>query len=250
MSRQTAMDQATLSSSRAAAIEFAYGIGNFWERRLGAHLIGVYLIGSLAHGGFRSRYSDIDLAVIAEEPLTPEDFSRMGERATASSPELAPKLSLFWTDRQLSAGRFPPLDRVDLIDHGIPLIEREHVRPARPTVREIRAYLGAEPLQNWSRQIGILSTLTELTDANHKAYLRALLYPARFAYSWMTGAMGSNDDAVAWLHSHAADGFDVDVIERALQCRNQNLDADHLFPERSKLHLLRDGCLRLVADHP
>jgi predicted nucleotidyltransferase len=244
------MDHATLSSYRAAAIDFAHSIADFWNSQLGERLIGVYRIGSLAHGGFSSRYSDIDIAVIAEDQLMPEDFARVSERAKALSAELAPKLSLFWTNRPFSAGRFPPLDRVDLIDQGMPLIEREHVRPARPTLREIRTYLGAEPLQNWSRQAGILSALTELTDVNHKTYLRALLYPARFAYSWMTGAMGSNDDAVAWLHSHAAHRLDVDLIERALQCRNQNLHPDHLFPERSKLHLLRDGCLQLAADHP
>jgi predicted nucleotidyltransferase len=208
------------------------------------------LIGSLAHGGFSPRYSDIDIAVIVEGSLSPEDLLRMGERATALSTELAPKLSLFWTDRQFSTGRFPPLDRVDLIDHGVALIERERVRPARPTTHEIRAYLGAEPLQNWSRQAAMLSALTGLTDANHKAYLRALLYPARFAYSWMTGAMGSNDVAVDWLGAHALAGFDIDLIEKALQCRNQNLDPDHLFPERSKLLLYRDACLRLGAEHP
>ena len=244
------MHNETLNSSRAAATEFAHGISNFWERRLGRHLIGFYLIGSLAHGGFSARYSDIDVAVIAEEPLTPEDLALMSERASALSNELAPKLSLFWTDRQFSTGRFPPLDRVDLIDHGIAVLERKHVRPLRPSLDEIRTYLGAQPLQNWSRQAEILSSLTELTAANHKAYLRTLLYPARFAYSWMTGAMGSNDEAVAWLHSHAADRLDVDLIERALHCRNKNLDPDHLFPERSKLHLYRDACLRLAAAHP
>jgi predicted nucleotidyltransferase len=244
------MHNATLYPSRDATLDFAHGISDFWDSRLGQRLLGVYLIGSLAHSGFSPRYSDIDIAVIAEDSLTPEELLRMGERATALSTELAPKLSLFWTDRQFSTGRFPPLDRVDLIDHGVALIERERVRPARPTLHEIRTYLGAEPLQNWSRQAGLLSALTELTDANHKAYLRALLYPARFAYSWMTGAMGSNDDAVAWLGAHALAGFDIDLIEKALQCRYQNLDPDHLFPERSKLLLHRDACLRLAADHP
>jgi predicted nucleotidyltransferase len=244
------MHNATRNSSRAAALHLAHGIADFWDRRLGKRLIGVYLIGSLAHDGFSSRYSDIDIAVIAEDSLTSEDLTRMGERASALSADQASKLSLFWADRHFSVGRFPPLDRVDLIDHGIALIEREHVRPARPTINEIRTYLGAEPLQNWSRQAAILSALTELTGNHRKAYLRALLYPARFAYSWMTRAMGSNDIAVAWLRSHAPAGFDIDLIERALQCRNEDLAPDHLFPERSKLLLQRDACLQLAAAHP
>src|SRR5205085_2774674 len=116
-------------SFRAAALDFTHRIADFWDRYLGVGLIGVHLIGSLAHGGFSFRYSDIDMAVVAEDALTSEDLTRMGDRATAFSAELAPKLSLFWTDRQFSVGRFPSLDRVDLIDHGIALIERERVRP-------------------------------------------------------------------------------------------------------------------------
>jgi predicted nucleotidyltransferase len=247
---QSDSDKAKHISFRTGALDFAHRIADFWDRHLGERLIGVYLIGSLAHRGFSTRYSDIDMAVLANDALTSEDLTRMVDRATTLSTDLAPKLSLFWTDRQFSIGRFPPLDRVDLIDHGIALIEREHVRPPRPTLSQIRAYLGAEPLRNWALQVEKLSALTELIGANHKAYLRALLYPARFAYSWMTGAMASNDVAVAWLRSRAPTEFDVDLIERALQCRNQNLDPDHLFPERSKLLLYRDACLQLAAEHP
>ena len=241
------MDQATQNASRTAALDFARGIAEAWDRHLGERLIGVYLIGSLAHDGFSAYYSDIDVALIAEDPLTTQDLAQMFGSAAVLSATLAPKLSLFWTDRNFSAGRFPPLDRVDLIDHGTPLIEREYVRPPRPPLGQIRAYLAAAPLQNWSLQVEKLSALTELMSGNRKAYLRALLYPARFAYSWTTGAMASNDDAVAWLRPHAPAGLDVDLAEQALRCRNEALDPDHLFPERSKLIRQRDACLRLTA---
>ena len=57
------------------------------------------------------------------------------------SPDLAPKLSLFWTDRSFTIGRFPPLDRLDYLDHAQPLIERERAAPPRPSLDEVRAYL-------------------------------------------------------------------------------------------------------------
>jgi hypothetical protein len=38
-----------------------------------------------------------------------------------------------------------------------------------------------------------------LEPKGHKAYLRALLYPGRSYYIWVTGLMGSNDDAVAFV---------------------------------------------------
>jgi hypothetical protein len=244
------MDQLTHNSSRTAALDFARGMAEAWDRHLGNRLLGVYLIGSLAHDGFSPHYSDIDMALVAEDALTSQDMAHMFGSATARSATLAPKLSLFWTDRSFSIGRFPPLDRVDFIDHGMPLIERQRVRPPRPTLAQIRAYLGADPLRNWSVQVEKLSALTELMNSNRKAYLRALLYPARFAYSWTTGAMASNDEAVAWLRSDTPAGIDVDLTERALRCRNEGLDPDHLFPERSKLLRQRDACLRLGAGLP
>ena len=101
-----------------AARAFAVTLAEAWQTHLGTSLLGVYLIGSLAHGGFSRRYSDIDVAVVTEAGLTPADFDAMRADAAAVSSELAAKLSIFWTDRTFSAGRFPPLDRADLLDHG------------------------------------------------------------------------------------------------------------------------------------
>jgi predicted nucleotidyltransferase len=244
------MDQATHNFARASALDFARVVARDWELHLGERLLGIYVIGSLAHDGFSAQYSDIDLAVIAEEALTSHDMAQMLGRAAARSAELAPRLSLFWTDRHFSVGRFPPLDRADLIDHGEALVERQHVRPARPTLGQVRAYLGGDPLRNWSGQVDRIAALTALTSENRKAYLRALLYPARFAYSWTTGAMASNDAAVAWLRSQAHEGFDVALVEQALRCRNEGSDPDYLFPERRKLLGQRDACLRLATDLP
>ncbi len=115
-----------------------------WSELLGLRMLGVYLIGSLAHGGFTGRYSDIDMAVIAADGVRPDELDAMRALATAIAPELAPKLSIFWADRGFTMGRLPPLDRADYVDHAVPLIERERVRPARPSRAEIRA-LPARP---------------------------------------------------------------------------------------------------------
>ena len=88
--------------------------------QLEARALGVYLLGSLAHGGFSSRYSDIDVGVVADGGLTPGDIDAMRQAADAVSKPHAAKLSLFWADRAFAAGRFPPLDRVDYLDHAVP----------------------------------------------------------------------------------------------------------------------------------
>jgi predicted nucleotidyltransferase len=244
------MDEAAEQASRIAAIGFAQDIAQFWDTRLGARLCGVYLIGSLAHGGFNSRYSDIDMALVAADAPTPEDLAAMRARAAVLSPTDAAKLSLFWTERSFGEGRFPPLDRVDYLDHAVPLVERERVRPARPSLAEIHDYLRGAPFAGWSEAVRSFSTAAELHPDNRKLYLRAHLYPARFIWSWARGTMASNDDAVALLRRGAPVGLDVDLIERALACRQAARDPDILFPERAKLLRQHAACAALVAEEP
>ena len=172
---------ATDDDVRHAAGEFAQGLATFWECRLGAELLGVYLLGSLAHGGFNRRYSDIDMAVIAENGLSEDSREEARTEAVRLSPELASKLSLFWTDRGFAKGRFPPLDRADYLDHAVALVERERVQPGRPSLEEVRGYLRGAPFATWAERAGRFAALDHLDAEDHKPYLRAHLSPARFA---------------------------------------------------------------------
>ena len=232
---------------RAAALDFADAMAAFSDDRLGPRLLGFYLIGSLAHGGFNRRYSDIDLALLAENGLDDTMIEEMRAHGVSVSPELASKLSLFWSDRRFSAGRFPPLDRVDYLDHAVALVEREAVRPKRPSVDDIRAYLRGAPFEVWAERAGRLATLDRLEAEDHKPYLRALLYPARFVYSWSTGQIASVDDAVAYLDQCRPAGLDIGLIARALRCRSRSADPDDLFGERKSLPGQVDACRRLIT---
>jgi len=237
----------TDDSVRTASVDIAGVIAAWWRDQLGPDLLGVYLLGSLAHGGFNRRYSDIDIAVIAEKPLADEARDAMKAHAAAIAPELAPKLSLFWTDRSFAVGRFPPLDRADYLDHGVALIERERLRPPRPTLDEVRQYLGGTPLANWAKTADGFAALDALEAKSHKPYLRAHLYPARFAYSWTTGRMASNDEAVAYLRAQPPPGLDMALIERALALRQRAADPGPLFPDRAKLAQQVAACAALAG---
>jgi predicted nucleotidyltransferase len=230
-----------------AAADFAGRLVPFWQAALRSELLGVYLIGSLAHGGFSRRYSDIDMAVVTQAGLSPQMLDRVRREAAAISAEWAAKLSVFWTDRHFELGRFPPLDRIDYIDHAVVLIERERVQPIRPTLEEIQHYLSGAPFANWTEQAKRFATAETLEPKDRKAFLRALLYPGRFCYSWMTGFMGSNDDAVAFLAKTRPARLDVSLITRALQCRQADADPDVLFPARTKLPSQVDACAALLA---
>jgi predicted nucleotidyltransferase len=234
-------------SAQAAAVDLARRIVPFWQAELGSELLGAYLIGSLAHGGFSERYSDIDMALVTEAGLSPRTLDRVRSQAAALSADWGAKLSVFWTDRHFSLGRFPPLDRIDYIDHAVVLMERQRVRPARPALEEIRHYLGGVPFATWTDQARRFATAETLEPKNRKSYLRTLLYPARFCYSWITGRMGSNDDAVAFLGKTRATRLDLCLITRALQCRRADADPDFLFAERTLLPSQVDACAALLA---
>ncbi len=196
--------------ARDAVMQFAGALGPVWQAALGRELLGIYLIGSLAHGGFSRRYSDIDVAVITETGLSPQALDNLRRQATALSAELGPKVSVFWTDRRFDIGRFPPLDRLDYLDRPVTLAERERVTPARPSLEEIRDYLRGAPFANWASRAREFADAAALDAKDRKAYLRALLYPARFCFSYTTGRMASNDDAAAYLHQHTPSGLDLD----------------------------------------
>jgi hypothetical protein len=242
------MNQATDKSTQAAAVDFACRTVSIWRAALGSELLGAYLMGSLAHGGFSRRYSDIDIALVTEAGFSPQMLDHVRSEAAALSPDWGPKLSLFWTDRHFSLGRFPPLDRIDYLDHAVVLMEREPVRPVRPSLEEVQRYLSGAPFANWTDLVRRFATSETLQPKDRKAYLRTLLYPGRFSYSWMTGRMGSNDDAVAFLGKTSPARLDVNLITRALQCRQADADPDNLFPERTMLPSQVDACAALFAN--
>jgi hypothetical protein len=233
--------------ARTAAIDFAYRLVPHWQEALGIELLGAYLIGSLAHAGFNRRYSDIDVALVTAAGLSPEALDRIRSEAVALSADWGPKISVFWTDRHFALGRFPPLDRIDYLDHALALMVRECVRPVRPTLEEIQHYLRGAPFANWADRARSFAAARTLEPRDHKAYLRTLLYPGRFCYSWMTGLTGSNEQAVAFLGENHAARLDISLIERALQCRQTAADPDALFPARTVLPSQIDACAALLA---
>jgi hypothetical protein len=106
-----------------------------YTQALGERLVAAYALGSLAHGGFSPLVSDVDLALILADPLRPTDSVRVAAVAwglKAKGSALHDRLSVFWgTPSSLAGrvpgGRFPPLDRLDLLEHGC-LLQGEDTR--------------------------------------------------------------------------------------------------------------------------
>jgi len=191
---------------------------------LGSRLLAGYALGSLAHGGFSALVSDVDLGLILRDPATVRD--RMTIRAVARSVRaggsaLDQRLSVFWgtpatLGGQRRGGRFPPLDRLDLLEYGR-LLTGQDLRSAaaRPDHAELLVagaefalgYLGGaatlpDRFRGWARLRRQDDTvLTEiraparLVSRGPRRLTKIVLFPVRFLFTAETGQVGTNTSA-------------------------------------------------------
>src|SRR5215510_8795003 len=124
-----------------AILDYVGRVAEHFKSKLGSSLVEAYKIGSLAHGGFSQIYSDIDVGLILDCARSPIDMDRMITEAKTLDDEYGKKLSIFWGNPESSWGRLPGLDRVDLLDHGVPLLHNQRADFRRPSKDEIRQQL-------------------------------------------------------------------------------------------------------------
>lgn len=200
-----------------------------FSSRLGSSLVEVYTLGSLAHGGFSPMYSDIDVGVLFSCASPPAEMERLITEAKNLDPLWGKKLSVFWGNPDCSWGRLPVLDRLDLLDHGVPLLNNRRGDFRRPTKEEIRQALRESIERSWKPRIAELIELKALAPQDRKPYIRAILYPARLIYSWDQLEVNSNDIAVEYLRGVQPRGLDRRPIELALECRRDRCSAEDVF---------------------
>ena len=206
-------------------------------------------MGSLAHGGFSELVSDIDLGVILSDPLLPEDAAviRVGtERERTKASPLYERLSVFWGTRstlsgETEGGRFPPLDRLDLIENGRLLLGVDAraglTRPGADELMVAGAEFALELLIGVSRPaeasggrpgsrgpVGA-DTVEQirrpdlLIAQGVRRLTKLVLFPVRFLFTAATGHVGTNDDAAAWYVEQ--DGVpSAALVSAALAWRN------------------------------
>lgn len=200
-------------------------------------LLSVVQLGSLAHGGFSERFSDIDLAVILSNPVADNIVETAGQQLAALEPlELAKRVSLFWTVPDFSWGRMRPVDQVDLHDNGQVLWGQDLSGLApRPSLAAVRADMQLHSLPYWTDKTRLFSSRLPADESEFKEYVRCLLYPARLIFTWQSGRLGGNDEAVTYLEQMAPSGLRLDMIRAALRRRHGELTDTELFHYRSSL---------------
>jgi hypothetical protein len=240
-----------------------------YTQALGERLVAAYALGSLAHGGFSPLVSDVDLALILADPLRPTDSVRVAAVAwglKAKGSALHDRLSVFWgTPSSLAGrvpgGRFPPLDRLDLLEHGC-LLRGEDTRsglvpPDRDELLVAGALFALEylaglavgtPHERTGRALGSLHR-----GRGVRRLTKLILFPVRFLFTAETGRVGINEDAVD--HYLAADSRPgVALVAAALAWRTQPPENDKVVLSLLEaemvplyLHYIDDQRTRLAA---
>ena len=215
----------------------------------GDNLLSVVLLGSLAHGGFSERFSDIDIAVILKQAVINQTIDTAKQRISALEPStLARRMSLFWTVPDFSWGRLRLVDQVDLHDNGQVLWGHSLTNLApRPTLDAVRADMETLSLPYWAEKTAYFTTHLPVDEGQFKEYVRCLLYSARLILTWHTGKLGGNDEAVSYLEQLAPLGLSQDLVRDALSCRNGKLNDTELYRYQSLLAPQYLATLKLLS---
>jgi hypothetical protein len=248
---------------------------------LGSRLIAGYALGSLAHGGFSPLVSDVDVGLVLQDPVRAKDYVTI--HAVARSlrtrrSELDKRLSVFWgtpstLQGQRRGGRFPPLDRLDLLDHGRLLTGLDaRACVARPGPTELLAagaefalgYLGGTQtlpgrLRDWARlRAGHSSALDEirnppqLVSRGPRRLTKIVLFPVRFLFTAETGQVGTNTLAAAHYIARA-NAPSAALVAAALAWRLEAPADDEAIPLLGReliplyIHYIDDHITRLRA---
>lgn len=226
---------------------------NAYRTALGERLVAAYALGSLAHGGFSPLVSDVDVGIIVADPLRGADpvlIQGVAEMVKAGGTALHERLSVFWASPstlrgQRRGGRFPPLDVLDLIEHGVLLIgddvRRDLPQPTRTDLLVAGAAFALDFLAGVGSGIDLRShTVGSMRPADREAVEQLLrpevlvargvrqltklvLFPVRFLYTAKTGLVGTNE-AAAELYLADGQAPSLALVAAALAWRSTALD--------------------------
>ena len=74
------------NSGTTEILNYVVSVAEYFKSQLGASLVDVYKMGSLAHGGFSQTYSDIDVGLILNCSNPPEGMDMLISGAKGFDP--------------------------------------------------------------------------------------------------------------------------------------------------------------------
>ncbi|MFG1609269.1 hypothetical protein [Actinoplanes sp. NPDC049265] len=228
-----------VSAARAVAAETIQAFADAFGDRLAAG----YLLGSLAYGGYAPAVSDIDVAVVLtdRQPGDPDLVDATVGALRERSP-LHAKLSVFWSSLPAlrageSDGRFPGIDRMQLVDDGVLLAGTD-----------VTGQVGRIPgrdlmLESIRFAVELLATDEVIAEFHRPRRLlvdpvwftKAVFFPLRIRFSAEGGAGTSskNDDALMWYLVNRSQPPGGDLVRMANRIRG----GEPLDPEEAAISL-------------
>jgi hypothetical protein len=205
---------------------------------LGPRLVSAYAIGSLAHGGFASAVSDVDVTLLVDRcdaGVAGTVEAAVARTRSQLGPGLADRLSVFYGDWPTFAAppptaRLGAIDRLDLMEHGVLLhgVDRRVADGAAPTRAELleatARFVAARPAQP--------PPSAELVASGPRPLTKTVLFPVRFLHTHATGRAGANEEAAGWYRD--AGRPHVALVDAALRWRHDPVptaDAIRLLDE-------------------
>jgi predicted nucleotidyltransferase len=231
----------TTTDLTAAARTVADEATRAYQNTFTDRLVAVYLLGSLAYGGFAPAVSDIDLAVVLSDRHDDDPSTvRTTTEALQARGDLYRKLSVFWGSLPAlrdghDDGRFPALDRLELAEHGALLLGDDIAgQVARPASGELL-------LESARFAVTVLATDEVVAEFHHPRRLladpvwftKAVLFPVRFLHTntTATGRAAPNDEAIAWYLTRP-DAAAPSLVRLAERVRaGHPLDPKEIAPE-------------------
>ncbi len=193
----------------------------------------VYIMGSLARGGFSEAASDIDIGIVLQGPLQPGDQAQIDKVLSTSVtqyPDVKNNVSIFWGSVESingasGDGRYPPFDRLDLIDHALLVngidIREQLTRPSKQALETASAKFALAYLGNTER-IEEFFACDQIAAKGTVYITKTILFPARFIYLQQSGEVAGNAASYQFYIDNFQ-GYDAELVALGYHWRTQPL---------------------------
>lgn len=209
------MESPCISSEKLKEMITAFVLSNQAFEEFGSHNVSIYFIGSLAHGGFSEFCSDIDIACIFNDHVTIHEAEKIiFEFQKMVLPFSNDRLSIFWgtcasiNSSESEFGRFPLLDKLDLIEYGHLFFGREcRSQLIRPSHKDLLIDSCQFALNRLFKDKNILNKILNpvLLVNDLRMMTKLILFPARFIYTAQTGDVAINHVSVEYFIQNQPD---------------------------------------------
>ncbi|MCC2624436.1 MAG: polymerase beta domain protein region [Burkholderiales bacterium] len=216
-------------------------------------VIAIFKIGSLGSHGDFSLCSDVDVALMLDE-VRDSDYTviqKLINEIKAVDLEYADRLSVFWSSYNEDTfkngiGRFPPLDRLDFIRHGILLTGTDFRSELPiPTQKEV-VLASAEFIISFMLPVEKFNELKlcpeKIIAKGARYFTKFVLFPVRLLFTLdHPGIIGTNKDSVEHFNKMIATLIPEakEIINSAYDLRNTPANSvAPINPEKLRIALL------------